>query len=125
MKRGAPLKRTPIARGTKPLKRTKMSRSAGSQKRSEWSDLSRKHRLAEPGCEMCGAPASDTHHLWSRGRGGPTIVPHGLLRSMCRPCHEWLHHTGDGQIHGRETGWLLSAEAGQRTLDALLEGDEA
>jgi len=43
-------------------------------------------------CELCGQPA-DTHHIVSRGAGGPD-VPWNTLR-LC-----WYHH---GQFH--HYGW--------------------
>lgn len=43
------------------------------------------------GCEICGSPANDIHHIEARGMGGD---PQGKkdvienLQAICRPCHD-------------------------------------
>jgi 5-methylcytosine-specific restriction endonuclease McrA len=40
------------------------------------------------GCEVCGRPASDIHHIQPRGMGGSKLrdTPDNLI-ALCRPCH--------------------------------------
>jgi len=113
---GAGVKRVGIARSTKPI-------SAVSKRRQRvlpaWAVLRSAKLVAEPSCARCGEAARDVHHRWSLGRGGPLLAPLSMLLSLCRLCHDHLHHSGDGQVEGRERGWLLSAGDGARELERL------
>ena len=102
MKRGKPLRRTPLKRGDSQLKRTPLKqRSKKMQdkyidRRALVIDLLGKH----PFCEACvifavkddknGAVAvnysMDIHELINRSQGGSILERNNLL-AVCRPCH--------------------------------------
>lgn len=43
-----------------------------------------------PCCVICGAPATEVHHILPRGRGGTSELNN--LACLCRYCHENLAH---------------------------------
>ena len=56
----------------------------------EWHDKRRQRFLIDHGiCQMCGAPATDCHHLTYHHIYHEDIE-HDLV-SLCRPCHESVH----------------------------------
>lgn len=97
MKRGEPLRRTPLARGKGPSRETRVR--PVSVKRQEATPVRRNVvalLLAEyPRCQarwLCdGAPAQDVHERLSRARGGSiTDLEQSHAITACRPCHTWL-----------------------------------
>jgi 5-methylcytosine-specific restriction endonuclease McrA len=64
------------------------------------------------GCEVCGRPASDIHHIQPRGMGGSKFrdTPDNLI-ALCRFCHivadfgtmlpkEYLSQIVNDKLHG-------------------------
>lgn len=46
-------------------------------------------------CEICGSPASENHHISSRGANGRAIDKEFNLVSVCRYCHIAIHAYGN------------------------------
>ena len=46
-------------------------------------------RLEQRLCVLCGAMASEVHHILFRGRGGLSNLDN--LACLCRECHEMAH----------------------------------
>ena len=57
-----------------------------------------------PCCVICGAPATEVHHIFPRGRGGTSELTN--LACLCRYCHDKEHIP----IHpvGQEVAIMLS-----------------
>ena len=113
MKRGKPLKRTPLNRGSSQLKRTPLNRGESQMKRTPLKARSQKMKdkyvtrreivkqllAEEPHCSGCGIWAGfdgnrnppllmsqDVHELINRSQGG-SILDRQNLFVLCRPCH--------------------------------------
>jgi hypothetical protein len=123
MKKGAPLRRTELARGTKPLKRTAMKRGTAQMKRTQ---LARKTPVARENkkragesrkkafgpqarlarslpCCVCGRPPrSDPHHEPPRSRGGLDDCVLPLCASSPAEgregCHDRRHRIGKARF---------------------------
>ena len=111
MKKGKPLRRSPLKRGESTLKRTPLSYRS---KKTEEKYVERRRLVKEllstqPHCDACviytvyeritwsfpvGNPTSvirqnrtvDVHELVNRSQGGSIIYRHNLI-AVCRPCH--------------------------------------
>jgi len=60
-------------------------------------------------CRMCGqAPSTDPHHILPRGRGGSDDPENGA--GLCRPCHDYMTHTVEGQREARRRGLTVGKE---------------
>ncbi len=44
-------------------------------------------------CRRCGAPATDVHHVRTRGWRSIRWDEANLV-ALCRPCHDWAHAHG-------------------------------
>ena len=62
-----------------------------------------------PCCVICGAPATEVHHILPRGRGGTSELHN--LACLCRYCHENLAHG----VFAKETKSKLEAIIEERT----------
>lgn len=62
-------------------------------------------------CEVCGAVATDIHHIQRRGMGGSKTAdrPENLM-ALCRKCHEDL---GDRKQHKDELKRIHAETAGR------------
>lgn len=91
MKRRSRLKRTTPLRPRKELQRGKgLGRNARRRRklrRAQFGTEDRGRWLQSHPCVSCGAPATETHHVRSRGAGGgpDDQVP------ICRECHTHVH----------------------------------
>ena len=47
-------------------------------------------------CVLCGAPATETHHIIFRSRGGTNELKN--IACLCRKCHEIAHG-----VHAKQT----------------------
>ena len=101
MKRGGPMKRTPLKRRT-PLQRAGRIIRRTALRRIGTRRMRRKAQLeifrakvferADGICEWCRARfADDPHHLWPTGRQGPDEAWNGM--ACCRRCHNQIHRT--------------------------------
>jgi 5-methylcytosine-specific restriction enzyme A len=77
-------------------------------------------------CEMCPAPATNTHHRRPRGMGGSkdpaTNSPSNLVRlcgSGTTGCHGWIERERDA---ARDRGWLLHQAQNPATTPILIMG---
>lgn len=113
MKRGKPMKRTPLKRGESQLKRTPLKRGDSEMKRTPLKPRSKKMKevyvtrrkiveemlAEEPYCSGCGIWAGfdnnthpllrmtqDIHELINRSQGG-SILERQNLFALCRTCH--------------------------------------
>jgi hypothetical protein len=126
LKRGKPLKRTELKRGTSQLKTTKrMKQKRATPRRqtrdetiadpdaeNDWSPETRRTiRLRSGGmCELkCNRIADSMHHRKLREHGDHR--PENGLH-LCRACHAWIHHN---PMDSYERGWLVRS-----TLDPAL-----
>lgn len=62
-----------------------------------------------PCCVICGAPATEVHHILPRGRSGTSELKN--LACLCRYCHENLAHG----VFAKETKKKLEAIIEERT----------
>lgn len=52
-----------------------------------WRAMAEKKRQETPNCEICGAPATEIHHLIPH-RGDPELFfDYGNLQALCHRCH--------------------------------------
>jgi len=102
MKRGKPLRRTPLKRGTSQLKRTPLKSRSDKMKTKyvERRSLVEEMLKNEPTCTAClifaaydgkqGVvqvnPTQDVHELVNRSQGGSILERENLI-AVCRPCH--------------------------------------
>lgn len=107
MKRGKPLKRTPLKRGSSQLKRTPLARRSKKTKDLyvERRAIVQEMLAAQPNCVACKLWAAfdlhkgkqsniivnvnktrDIHELVNRSQGGSITERRNLL-AVCRPCH--------------------------------------
>jgi 5-methylcytosine-specific restriction endonuclease McrA len=56
------------------------------------SDLGQFYMNAHPGCEVCGHPAEELHHILTRKSGGPDEEWNWL--ALCKYCHNGFHSIG-------------------------------
>lgn len=101
MKRGSPLKRTPLARGSTALKRSRIDgerkplRKVGARAKREEPQLRAAKRAVRKRsggwCEVdgCDRKADDYHHLKRRSRGGEHTAEN--LVHWCRVHHDREH----------------------------------
>lgn len=61
-------------------------------------------------CVLCGAPATDTHHIIFRSHGGLDTVNN--LACLCRECHQMAHGVNAKQT--RETLQRIVKERNER-----------
>lgn len=117
MKRGKPLRRTGIARGTSQLRRSPFpSLRPGEPARKPLRSRSAKTTalyverrklvaalLAErPVCERCHAARSvDCHERLRRSQGGD-VLDASDIRCLCRACHDWI---GLNPQAAHDEGW--------------------
>jgi len=71
---------------------------------ADWRYLSAEHLRRFPDCARCSRPASVSHHSWPVKRGGPVLVPFGMLTALCAPCH----YAVEAEL---ESGWVAYASA--------------
>lgn len=126
MKRGGPLKRTELKRGTSQLKTTKRMKQkratprrqsreledTGVERENDWSPETRRIvRLRSGGmCELkCNRLAAEMHHRKLRKYGDHS--PDNCLH-VCDPHHDWIHAN---PMDAYERGWLVRS-----TLDPAL-----
>lgn len=65
-----------------------------------------------PCCVICGAPATEVHHILPRGRGGTSGTSElNNLACLCRYCHENLAHG----VFAKETKRKLETIIKERT----------
>jgi 5-methylcytosine-specific restriction endonuclease McrA len=57
-------------------------------------------------CQVCGRPATDTHHILYRSQGGPD-EPWNLI-CLCRDCHELVHREGPAAWRAKLHAMVLS-----------------
>jgi hypothetical protein len=63
--------------------------------------LCRKIHLEDnPTCARCGGKATDIHH--SKGTENERLIQFQWFKSVCRPCHDWIH---DNPIDAIEQGF--------------------
>jgi len=102
MKRGKPLRRTPLNRGTSQLKRTPLKHRSDKMKAKyvERRSIVEEMLAKNPECEAClifavydgkqGAVpvnrTNDIHELVNRSQGGSILEDENLF-AVCRPCH--------------------------------------
>jgi hypothetical protein len=129
MKRGGPLKRTPMpSRKTpidtpspsgKPVQRKtgKPGKHAGvNEARDKVKERSGGLcEIREPGCFNV---ATDWHHRKLKGQGGPWHVTNGL--HLCRFCHDLVTNTRGRRKEFEDNGWLVSAYEDPAEKDCLI-----
>ena len=127
MKRSYIKRETPLKRSQKPLKRTPLNKASSRRKRESpiYSALKKAAFAAlailqgrsgqEPLCEMCWkygfehdymGTATDWHHWWQTGAGGPylpTATNGQKMFCLCRECHDWID---TDYAQAREEGWI-------------------
>ena len=116
MKRGEPLKRTPLKRISQltakkkvvAKKRTKIKPVSKKRQKEQktYSTLSKAYLAIHPICECggCFHLATQIHH---RGRRGKNFLNDDLFMAVCSPCHEQIEANGNW---ARAQGYLLTAE---------------
>jgi hypothetical protein len=121
VKRGAPMRRTPLARGTSQLKRSPLAAGCSQLRRTPINPVSRKRvqdnrqrtivvnamRLAAEGrCARCGRAdvVVHGHERLGRSQGGNPVAPDCLLDNFC---NEWCE--SHPQI-AAWTGWKVSSK---------------
>lgn len=114
MRRSAPLRRTPLRRGTSQLKRSRLN-PVGKKAKREASDLAR-FRLAvamrsggwcevnTPSCAPGRHEGTQAHHRLMRSQGGTHDVENGLW--VCSPGHLYVHAN---PAESYERGWLVKS----------------
>lgn len=95
MKRGTPLKRTPMARGVKRIPQRSPKMADAYARQGGRRDLVVLLLSERPRCEarvLCrGARAVDVHERLSRARGGQILDPEQAhMITACRACHDWI-----------------------------------
>lgn len=116
MKRGGPLKRSELKRGTTQLKRSNMPRATKpmrqvSKKKAKQSRTFQPQRnafKAELGCP-CGRIASDCHEIWGGGVRFITCELREFWIAACRPHHEEIQ------------GWVGAKRAWQYALKQIVD----
>ena len=114
MKRGGPLRRSPMPRG-KPLTRSAPMRLAPLERRRRPAAPSKRPsgraRPSEPfagACEAqtpdCAGPVTQRHHRKLRRQGGSDEAANTL--DVCSPCHDFIHANPQKSY---TAGWLLHA----------------
>ena len=105
-RRGAPLRRVPIA------PRSGKQRDREARRRPVRAAYMAAHPLCEFGA--CLSRSTECHEPWTRARGGPTDD----LRNMAALCH-WHHdRITFNPKEATELGWLVPAWDGPRWLEA-------
>lgn len=94
MKRSAPMRRTPLGRGTKRLPARSAKRAAAYAGPGGRRELVAALLAAYPRCQirvLCrGARAVDVHERLKRSRGGDILDPvQAHMVTACRACHDW------------------------------------
>lgn len=95
MKRSQPLRRTPMARGTKRIAPRSAKRVQAYSVQGGRRDLVAMMLTERPRCEarvLCkGARSVDVHERLSRARGGDILDPEQAhMITACRACHDWI-----------------------------------
>lgn len=89
----------------KPPKRTAMKRSYIKRKPARYppAALIRQRKAWEKmqrGCHICGRRGMcETHHIALRSQAPGRFEHPANWLFVCRPCHAWLHETGDSRHH--------------------------
>ena len=96
MKRGQPLRRTPLKRGRRPIPARSAKREAIRDERREFVERILRERPTCQGCEVWaehdGVRATprrsvDVHEVKTRARGGSMLDESNVL-ALCRICHD-------------------------------------
>ena len=92
MKRGGPLKRTELKRGTKPMKRSRLNPvSKRTAKLKRETNPARHAYVSEIGKCVCGKPAVDCHEIAAGTGNRPEALKNRFAwLALCRACHERL-----------------------------------
>lgn len=70
-----------------PLRRVSKKRQA---ELKHYSVLRRAYLADHPECEVCGARATDIHHMLPRSQGGK-LCDVTIFLALCRRCHQLAH----------------------------------
>jgi 5-methylcytosine-specific restriction endonuclease McrA len=100
MKRGGPLRRTPIRGVSKKRQRDNALRTKVMAHVREFQDW----------CSRCGQTGVglDAHELKSRAQGGSIVDLENVILA-CRPCHQWIT---ENPREAAEQGWAISRKWG-------------
>ena len=104
---------------TTPLKRTRMTPSKDTLARCrERRAFVARIKQRDPCCRACNVrPSWDVHEPFTRGRGGPADDERNAV-GICRACHDYIHHTADGQKWATANGLLIPSHLGAEWLAA-------
>jgi len=104
VKRSAPIKRTPLARGTKKIAQVSKKRAkVNAVRRRVIAEVLKTRCRCEAGHAICTVDrkhrclyeAHDIHEPLTRARGGSITDPNNMI-VVCRACHDWIHIHPDG-----------------------------
>ena len=106
MKRGKPLRRTPLKRGVCRIKSRSTKKVADA---ARYTKAKAEYQREHPRCEMPGCTRSllksdliDLHH--KAGRNGPLLYCKRYFASLCRKHHDMVHANPQ---EAREHGWII------------------
>lgn len=93
------MKRSAIPRRTE-LKRTAMKRKPPKYPPRDLVRLRKRWERQQSHCHICHFPAGvETHHIALKSQAPGRFEHPANWLWICRPCHRWLHETGDNRHH--------------------------